>query len=194
MTVEKKDVLYFLRITAVLLIITMLVAMLLAFVNGITAPVIAKSEEAKTLKAIKELFPNASDPKSETVTLTDSVDDLETLYSVSDNGEHIGFCAVVDPKGFKGEVRLMVGIVDGTVCGIRLLSHGETVGIGDKALGDGYFERFNGISSEGGEPQVGVDAVSGATYTSKAVKNGVKAALKAVAQYDAALGADQQER
>ncbi len=188
MKVEKKDVLYFLRLTAVLLVITTFVAVLLAFVNGITAPVIAASEEKATLEAIKELFPSASDPKTEELATTEEIDDLDALYVVSDGDENVGFCAIVVPKGFKGEVKLMIGISDGKVCGIRLLSHGETIGIGDKALSDDYFEKFNGIYVAGSDPTVDVDAVSGATYTSKAIKNGVKAALKAVAYCD--LGND----
>lgn len=180
MTVEKKDVLYFLRISAVLLVITMLVALLLAFVNGITAPVIAESEKRATVEAIETLFPDVSGLETEELNTASEVDDLETLYLVSSNGNAVGFCALVAPKGFKGEVKLMVGIVDGKVCGIRLLSHEETTGIGDKALTSDYLESFDGIPLGGSDPKVDIDAVSGATYTSRAVKNGVKAALKAV--------------
>ena len=179
MKIEKKDVLYFARIISVLLLITMLVALLLAFVNGITAPVIAANEEKKMTAAISELFPTASEPKTEAATFTKEIEGLDTFYRVTDGGEGVGFCAIVVPKGFKGEVKMMVGIVDGKVCGIRVLSHSETVGIGDKALNDGYFAGFNGIS----DPQTNVDVVSGATYTSKAVKNGVKIALEAMACY-----------
>lgn len=176
MKIEKKDVLYFVRIISVLLLITMMVALLLAFVNGITAPVIAANDEKKMLDSIKDLFPTASDPKTEAATFTKDIEDLDTFYRVTDGGEGIGFCAVVNPKGFKGEVKMMVGIVDGKVCGIRVLSHGETVGIGDKALGEEYFGKFNGVADYRTE----IDVVSGATYTSKAVKNGVKAALQAL--------------
>ncbi len=176
MKIEKKDVLYFARIISVLLLITMLIALLLAFVNGITAPVIAANEEQKMLDSIKELFPSATDPKTEEATFTTEIEDLDTFYRVTDGGEGIGFCAIVTPGGFKGEVKMMVGIFDGKVCGIRILSHGETVGIGDKALNKGYLESFNGVADYRTE----IDAVSGATYTSKAVKNGVRAALKAM--------------
>ena len=82
---------------------------------------------------------------------------------------------------------MMVGIsTDGKVVGVKILSHGETIGIGTKIEEEGFLSGF--IGREGslsykkgaGADEVGViDGISGATYSSKAVIVGVDAALGA---------------
>lgn len=172
--------LYYLRIVGVLTLITMSVALLLALVNGMTKDVIAKNEAEKTAAAVRELFPGISEPMSEAIELDKEIEYLISFYSVRDGEgkETAGYYAEVAPVGFKGEVRMIVGLsIDGKVCGVSVLSHGETVGIGDKALRESYLSGFIGLYDK---ENMDVDEVSGATYTSKAVKNGVKAALNAM--------------
>ena len=65
MKFTKKDLGTFVRITGVLLIITMSVAFLLSFVNGITKDKIAANEAAKTAEAVKALFPDVAAPTPE---------------------------------------------------------------------------------------------------------------------------------
>ena len=176
MRINKSGLLYFLRISGVLTLITMCVAFLLSFVNGVTKDVIARNEAEKTAAAVAGLFPPAEAPVSEALNVGNDIGCLDAFYSVKDGEELIGYYAEVSPVGFKGEVKLIVGIdKDGRVCGVSVLSHSETVGIGDKALGNEHLDKFIGFY-EGGE---GIDDVSGATYTSRAVSEGVDAALGA---------------
>ena len=83
-------------------------------------------------------------------------------------------------KGFGGDIGLMVGvnINDDKIIGMSVTTHSETPGIGSKAKTDPKFSnQFKGLSAvepckvkpDGGE----IDAMSGATVTSKGVCGGV---------------------
>jgi len=83
----------------------------------------------------------------------------------------------------------MVGVgTDGKVLGISIVSHTETAGLGAVAAaqtsaGEAFRSQFVGksgavaVSKDGGE----LDAITGATITSRAICVGVNAALDCVA-------------
>ncbi len=79
-------------------------------------------------------------------------------------------------KGFGGDIGLMVGvnIEDDNIIGAGVTTHNETPGVGSRAKSDpGFSAQFKGLSikdtfkvkTDGGQ----VDAVSGATVTSRGV-------------------------
>ena len=113
--------------------------------------------------------------------------EVNGFYEVKDGETVIGYYADVAPVGFKGAVNMMVGLsTDGKVVGVKILSHGETIGIGtrieDEGFLSGFIGRFGSLSyktgAAAGEDGV-IDGLSGATYSSKAVIVGVDAALAA---------------
>ena len=93
-------------------------------------------------------------------------------------------------RGYHGDVELMIGInADGTVAGIQVVAEDETGGIGTNALTEEYFGGFAGSPAAGeltvdeaGAGQTHVDAVSGATFTSRAVVDCLNIAFAAYAQ------------
>ena len=82
---------------------------------------------------------------------------------------------------------MMVGVdADKAVTGVSIVSNSETSGIGSKVMeneptasGVGVLSQFVGKSAADGTLSVGsnVDAISGATVSSKGVTTGVNAAL-----------------
>ena len=178
---NKSNAAYILKISLTLLLITAVVAALLAVVNMVTAPIIAKANEAKTQKAIEAVLPGGG----EEIEFTDDTGLVSKVYA-SDTG----YAVQVAPSGFDGEINMMVGISkDGKVLGISIISHTETAGLGavagaDNAKGEAFRDQFIGmsgtlaVSKDGGE----VDAITGATITSRAVTEGVNAALECVAK------------
>ncbi len=180
MKMTKKDVLFFTRIIAVLLIITMCIAGLLALVNEVTKDTIAENERAEINAAIKELFPAIKSPKTKELSVKLSDDTFNSLSEVKDGEELAGYYARVSPKGFKGAVVMLVGITeDGKICGIRIVSSGETPGIGDKIEQKSFLNKFKGQN----KASLKVDTISGATYSSRAVIEGTKTALAAYEAY-----------
>ena len=176
----KKNVFYILRLSLTLLIITSAVAALLALVNQITAPVIAQSKEEKLRQAIETVLPGGG----ESVPFTDTTGLVQNLYA-----SPTGYAAEVTPSGFDGQITMMVGMdTEGKVTAIEIISHTETAGLGaiaaaDNAKGNAFRNQFAGMSGSLAVTKDGgtVDAISGATITSRAVTEGVNAALACVA-------------
>lgn len=175
MTVNKKNVLYFVRIIGVLLVITMCVAALLALVNEITKDKIAENEKAALESALAKLFEGKGALETENTDIKLDDKAFVGFYKVKNHEGGLGYYAKVAPKGFKGDVVMLIGITpDGNVCGIEILSTSETPGIGDKIEKSEYLDKI--ASGQ-------YDTISGATYSSKAVINGTKLALEAYAEY-----------
>ena len=169
---------FVLRLSLTLLVITSTVALLLAGVNKITAPVIAELNAAKTQQAIEAVLPGGG----EAVEFPET--DLVSKVYASD----AGYAVEVTPIGFDNTVTMMVGIdKEGKVLGIDVVSHTETAGLGavsdaDTPAGIAFRQQFEGmsgsvaVSKDGGS----VDAITGATITSRAVCAGINAALECV--------------
>lgn len=106
-----------------------------------------------------------------------------------------GYAIEVCPTGFDGEISMMVGVdTEGNVLGISIISHTETAGLGavaaaDNAKGEAFRNQFIGmngtlaVTKDGGT----VDAISGATITSRAITEGVNAALEYVDLFEQRL-------
>ena len=171
---------YVLRLTVTLLLITAVVAVILAGVNSVTAPRIADLNARKTQEAIEAVLPGGG----EEVPFTDDTGLVATVYQ----GD-AGYAVKVNPSGFNGTVSMMVGVDNnGSVLGISIISQTETAGLGavsaaDTSAGEAFRGQFAGmsgsvsVSKDGGQ----VDAITGATITSRAVCTGVNAALACVA-------------
>ena len=169
---------YIMRLVLTLFLITAVVAAALAGVNSITAPAIAQLRAEKTQQAIEAVLPGGGEEVEFPATaLVSKVYASETGYAVE-----------VTPGGFDNTITMMVGVdKEGNVLGIDIISHTETAGLGAVAdaatpAGVAFREQFKGmsgsvsVSKDGGE----VEAITGATITSRAVCAGVNAALEVV--------------
>ena len=172
---------YVARLAVTLLLITAVVAAALAGINAITAPKIQSINETKTQTAIEAVLPGGGSP----VAFTDDSGLVSMVYK----GQS-GYAVEVRPSGFNGTVTMMVGVDNsGKVLGISIVNHTETAGLGAVAAanttaGNAFRSQFAGMSGsvsvtkDGGQ----VDALTGATITSRAVCTGVNAALNAAAK------------
>ena len=172
---------YIARLAITLLLITAVVAAALAGVNSLTAPVIAQLKAEKVQKAINEVLPGGG----ESVAFTDDSGWVSSVYQ-SDSGYAV---EVTPTTGFNGAITMMVGIDnEGKVLGISVVTQTETAGLGAVAAattsaGEAFRGQYVGMSGsvsvtkDGGE----VEAITGATITSRAICDGVNAALACVA-------------
>ena len=156
--------------------ICLVVSVLLAGVYTITLPIITERAAAAAENAKAVVLPDGTSFAAYEGTLVEGVSEVH----IAENGA--GIVCVTNTKGFGGGVELMVGINNKKeVTGIQVMNHAETPGVGTNALTDEYIAKFTGVTS--GDA---VDAFSGATFTSKAVKSAVDAAIL---QYDVTQGA-----
>lgn len=101
-----------------------------------------------------------------------------------------GYVIEVGTSGYAGELVLWVGVTDdGTVSGVTVRDHAETFGLGRRAQTDADF--LLQFVNTNGDAAVGenVDALTGATVTSKAVTRAVNAAAGWVTGADVSSGA-----
>ena len=172
---------FVLRLALTLLAITSVVAVALAGVNMITAPAIAELNAKNTQAAIETVLPGGG----EEVTDFPAVDLVSKVYA-----SETGYAVQVTPSGFDNTITMMVGVDKaGNVLGIDVISHTETAGLGAVAdagtpAGIAFREQFIGasgsvsVTKDGGQ----MDAITGATITSRAICAGVNAALECAAQ------------
>ena len=169
--------LYVGRLALTLLLITAVVAAALAGVNAITKDKIAAAQQEKANQAMKEVLPGYEGYAACGFTGSETV---KNVYLPA-GGDGTAYVVEVAPNGFGGEIVMMVGIADGKVTGVAVVSQAETAGLGaivaDKTeKGISFRSQFN---EKSGQLTVGkeIEAITGATITSKAVTDGVNAAL-----------------
>ena len=169
------------RLMGTLCAITACAALLLGVVNALTASPIARRAEEKRRDAMTAVCPGGERFSQVPFDRADAAG-MQAVYQ----GEVLmGYCVEVSADGFGGPIRLLVGVSgEGRVTGVSILSHRETAGLGSNADSPEFLNRFIG-KTDGGR----VDAISGATVTSRAVAQGVNAALDAVAKYEQRGGA-----
>lgn len=155
----------------VLLIIAGITAGLLGYVNSITLGPIADAEAKTKQEKMSEVL--SCDSWDEPKKLSDSGIIKEYSRGLDSTGNTTGYAFAVETKGFSAGLNLMIGInKDGVIQGIAVVSHQETAGLGANA-GDpkwaGQFKDKEGHLTVGTD----IDAITGATITSKAVTDAV---------------------
>ena len=162
----------------ILTVFCLVAASALALTNLLTKDVIKANSEKESMQARLALLPGSA-----------TFEDLENGVSVGKDAEGniIGYAGVGTASGFGGPVETTVVVYpDGTIAGISVGGDkfAETAGLGAKAKEPEFQMQFAGktapaaLSKNGGE----IDAISGATITSKAVITGVNAAVTAIAE------------
>ena len=111
----------------------------------------------------------------------------ETDYSsasptATDNGDGT---YSVSAKGFAGQLTATIGVENGAITSYTDLSGSDNGdGVGDDFFADGYLDKYKGVTLDSE-----VDAITGATGTSKAVNGMAQAALKAASGEDVSAAA-----
>ena len=157
----------------VLCVICIVMTGALAATNGVTAPIIEAATIAAQNAARTELLPEADNfTKVEGL----AVENVVEAYT-ADNGT--GAVVTSTSKGYGGTMTVMVAFTpEGTIKQIKVTEQGETQGIGSKVAGDASFwTRYEGLEAKELVLGTDVDALSGATVSSKALTAAVNAAI-----------------
>ena len=193
---KNMDPKYIIELTVKLFATCLIVAGLLGVVNKVTAPNIAAINKAKTEEAMKAVVADAdnstfSDPMEITAEMEAAAasagGSVTEAYAVEAGGAAAGYALKVVASGSQGSIEMMVGLdTEGTVTGVSVVKNSETAGIGSKVMenepntkGVGVLDQFIGKSAADGTLNVGsnVDAITGATVSTKGVTAGVNTAI-----------------
>ena len=167
--------------TIVLGAICLVAALLLAAVNGVTAPLIEQITIDNANAARQEVLPEATSFKQIDCDLVEGV----TEVYESENG--VGYVITSASKGFGGNITVMTAVSpEGTIEAIKVTdASNETPGLGSKTTTPEHAAKFAGKSTISMTDKTAADyvaPVSGATYSSKGVFNAVSAALEQFAK------------
>jgi len=174
------------QMVVVLTILSCVSGILLASIESGTKEQIAY-QQLKFVKgpAIRSILEGASnDPIVDRFKLKDGEVERDFFVGVFD-GQANTVAFETSGKGYGGDVGLMVGVdlSDGKIVGVGVTTHSETPGVGSRAKDEPELAvQFKGlplegefkVKTDGGE----VDALSGATVTSRAVATGVTEAVE----------------
>ena len=189
---EKKSML---KDALILFAITLAAGLLLGFVHDVTKEPIAEQKAKAKAEACRNVFADADSfealaaedgPTAYFMAGQDSnVDIDEVMRALDSSGQLLGYViTVTDHEGYGGDIQFSMGVtLDGTLNGISLLNIKETAGLGMKAKEPAFYGQYEGkqaekfvVSKDGGDGEP-IDALSGATITSRAVTDAVNAAL-----------------
>ena len=186
---------YIIKLTVTLFLTCVVVAGLLGLVNKVTEPNITAANKAKTEAAMQQVV---ADPEgstfSDSLEITAAMNDaaasagakVTEAYEVQAGGAAAGYALKIVSSGSQGNIEMMVGVDgEGTVTGVSIVKNSETSGIGSRVMENenGVLDQFIGKNAADGTLAVGtnVDAISGATVSSRGVTTGVNAALAVAA-------------
>lgn len=174
-----------LKLGFILLVVTAIAGLFLGGAYTITKEPIAKQALMEKNMAMQEILPAAEIFELSDIDLPEETAIKEVNKGIK-GSEVVGYAIKVTPKGFGGLIDLMVGIsADGKLGGIKILSHGETPGLGANATNINFYGQFKDKSTEanlevvktGASKDNQIQAITGATITSKAVTSGVNEAI-----------------
>lgn len=167
------------KMIAVLTIIAALSGSILSMWDGVTAPRIEANRLKVLKRAISTVLP-AYDHYEEMLVR----DDITLYLGKDNNGKTVGVAFKAKGNGFSPDLTLMVGINPqfSELIGIEILEQTETPGLGNKIEDDWFKDQFKGQIMDDqetaviknikpGNPARGIQAISGATISSKAVVN-----------------------
>lgn len=186
-----------LRDAGILFAVTLLSGLLLGFVYELTKEPIRLQEEKAVQEACQAVFAQADSFQERELSLSEELErellgegvSIGTLYdSLDASGAHLGYVVEsTSSEGYGGDITLYIGVTDQNhLNGISILSISETPGLGMRApevLVPQFADKEAGIFSytkSGSSSPLEIDAISGATITTRAVTSAVNGGLKAL--------------
>lgn len=186
-----------------LFIICIITTAALAGTNALTVGPIADQARLAAEEARKAVLPAATFERVDLSSLSSadlasavgsskslSFANAEAYRGLDAEGKTAGVVVEVDTRGYANGLRIMIGIAaDATVAGIRILADSETPGLGKKVADAPFLSGLLGkptatgfaVRKDAKGDIVPVDAVTGATISSRAVVEAVNAAARLAA-------------
>lgn len=173
-----------------MVLITAFFTAILAFLNYSTTDVIAFNQETELRRTLLYVF-NIETPSQESKVveevfnkyISEEAINGKKVYIAKEDGNIIGYAFPISGTGLWGTVEGFAAISEdfSKLLGIDFVSHSETPGLGGRISEDWFKEQFRGLKlteENGGNyiiykplPGGNVDAIAGATLTSKSVSN-----------------------
>ncbi len=172
------------KITLPLVVIFVVAGVIMSLTYQQTYPVRFQAEKKEKEEALKEMAPNATDPIKPAGTWTGADNKPHEYYQATAGGKTVADIAETAGKGYSSYIKMLVALTpEMKISDVKVLDMNETPGLGDQVLEKSFLDQFKGKSLAQivlikGETKENIQAVSGATYSSRGVTNGVKDAVQ----------------
>ncbi len=166
--------------------ITLICSASVAMIQGVTAEPIRKAQAAATANALAVVLPKFDKTSEQEFTIDKQ---KIVVYSATEGETLVGYAVKSSTKeGYGGYISMMVGISpENEVLGVSILSHNETPGLGSEMCepDNSLIKSVQGkslatlnlkVKKDGGD----IDALSGATISSRAYGDAIERAYEAV--------------
>lgn len=162
----------------VLAAICLMATLVLAVTYEVTKPKIDEQFKLEEQNALEVVLPGADSFAG------DAIDGIEYFEALKE-GRLIGYCIRASGTGYNGYIRILVGIdTRGIIKGVKVLEHHETPGLGSKIneikpgeKGPWFLAQFKGKAAKTLRVKKDIDAITGATISSKAVTYAIRDAV-----------------
>jgi len=155
---------------------------IIGIVYFITAPIAVQKSEMMTQESMKALVNDAD--------AFNKVSGKEEWFTAEKDGKVIAYVVPGESKGYGGAIKMLVAVSnDGKVIDYSILTSNETPGLGSKAAEEPFKGQFKGKQAEtltvtkDASNTENIQAMTGATISSKAVTLAVKNAVDEVVQF-----------
>jgi electron transport complex protein RnfG len=171
------------RITLSLVAIFVVAGMIMGLTYKFAYPVRFQAEKKEKEEALKEMAPDATDPIKVAGNWSANNKSYE-YFDATSGGKTVAYIASTAGKGYSSYIKMLVSLdPDLKVRDVKILGHEETPGLGDQVEDKSFLDQFKGKSLDQiklvkVETKENIQAVSGATYSSRGVTNGVKDAVQ----------------
>lgn len=153
-----------------LMVVTLIASLALALTNYYTAEKIVEQKDI----AIRESLQKVID--------ADNFEEKDGYYEAYKEEQLIGKVLKVEAQGYSSIISALVGVdLDNKITGVDIVSQEETPGLGANIEKPEFLSQFQDkgaedmlLKKDGGE----IDAVTGATISSRAITDGIKGSLE----------------
>lgn len=175
-----------------LFLITFIAGLLLGITYMYTKEPIAQQRAYQLQLSRQEAFPGAEfevvdeDTWKKLATADEGAPAIKEVFKAIRNNETAGYVISVLSGGYGGDMEIVVGIgLDKHITGLVVGSHNETAGLGANATNPAFRDQFRGkqrpvLSKDEPDSDQGIDALTGATITSRAIVEGTDVILDLV--------------
>lgn len=180
----------YLELPLKLFAITFILGLILGVTYMYTKEPIAQQREKQLTESRQQAFPGAefeAVPAEDWQSLVDAEGaQIKEVFTATRQGEFAGYVVSVISKGYGGDMEIIVGVgADKHIMGLVVADHNETAGLGANATNDYFTDQFDGkimpvLSKDEPNSDQAIDALTGATITSRAVTEGVDAVVELI--------------
>ncbi|MBI9031597.1 RnfABCDGE type electron transport complex subunit G [bacterium] len=186
---------YYIKLGLILFVTCAIATGILAYLNGLTAPMIKEVKDKEAQEAQLEVTKiDENDANSYTfqpkfLQLDIKGDSLYYYVAYNQDQDKVGYVLTASKYGYSGNVKTVVGLnKEFKIKKIKVIDQAETPGLGAKCVNPDFAPRFTGlgldelkVDKDGGT----IKSITGATITTRTISNSIKESLQLLMEKEA---------